>query len=105
MTKRSGRAGMKYYGMLSFSTVGHEPDHPTASSKTPKHNCGSYPRSQGGSDLPTTVTTTKRFPGSLRVCKRLSPTIRSVRRSGVLSGIDKDSRRSYRWQSTTKIVD
>jgi len=43
--------------------------------------------------------TTKKFRGSWKVYKRLSPTIRSVRELGIVLDSDRDSRWCNRWIS------
>ena len=61
----------------------------SASSRISRDNCGSYPRSQGCSDLLNMFGTAGRFPGSLKVYKTLSPTIRSIHELGVVLDADR----------------
>jgi len=48
--------------------------------------------------------TTKKFPGSWKVYRRLSPSIRSVRELGIVLDADRDSRWYNRWKSITRDI-
>lgn len=67
-----------------------------------KHNCGLCSRSQGRGDLLTMSKTAKRFPGSSKIYKKLSPTTRLVHDLAVVLGVNQDSRWSNKWRSTSK---